>query len=185
MMRLAILLLCLAAAPALADPERYRLDAARSTVGFSYTFNGAAKAGQMPVKAAEILIDVHDVTASEVSVTLDARNARAGFIFATQAMNSPQVLHTAKYPTIHFRSTRISGTLSGATVTGNLTVRGVTRPVALTARLYRQRDTNPNDLNDLAILLTGAISRSAFGATGYPNDVGDQIGLRIIARVVK
>lgn len=182
-MRMLTLLFCLLGTLAHAAPERYRLDTGRSQVGFTYQFNAAPRTGMMPVKSADMRIDLDNIPASQVTVTLDARAARAGFVFATTAMKSPQVLDTARYPDIHFSSTRITGDLSGATVTGDLTIRGITRPVTLQAGLYRQRGTAEGDRRRLTILLIGAVSRAAFGATGYPGYVGDTIALRILARI--
>ena len=182
MIRLIFILLCLVQAPAHAAPESYRLDASRSTVSFTDDLDSAAKIGRMPVRSADLL-DLDNVSASRVLVTLDAHAARAGFILATEAMKSRQVLDTARFPDIHFRSTRIRGDLRSATVTGELTLRGVTRPVTLEARLFRQRGTQANDRNNLVVELTGDISRAAFGANGYRNLVGDTIRLRIIARI--
>lgn len=178
-------LLCLAGLAAGAAPERYRLDADRSQVGFVYRFQDAMQRGRMPVKSAEMLIDFAHLPASRVDVTLDARAARAGFLFATEAMKSASVLDTARFPEISFRSTAISGSLSGATVAGDLTVRGVTRPVVLNARVYRQHGTASDDLSRLSVVLTGTISRAAFGADGYEGFVGDRIDLHIVARIRK
>lgn len=179
------LLLCLIAGLATAAPQTYRLNTARSTVGFTYGFGEAENKGQMPVKSATMQIDLRNVSASHIDVSLDADGARAGFFFATQAMKGPEVLDTAQFPTVRFTSTRITGTLRKARIIGNLTVRGVTRPVTLDAALYRQRGTDPEDLDNLTVLLNGSISRSAFGANGFSAYVGDKIGLRIIARIEK
>ena len=168
-----------------AAPERYQLDMSQSDVAFTYIFEGAEKQGQMPVHSADMLIDLDNVSASKVTVTLRADAARAGFLFATEAMKGPQVLNTARHPTIRFQSTRFNGDLSGATVNGNLTVRGVTRPVTLKAELYRQRGTEATDRSKLTVLLTGQIDRNAFGADGYPGFVGPTIGLRILARITR
>ncbi len=184
-MRSLTIILCLVASLADAKPQQYRLDTARSQVGFSYIFSGIPKNGTMPVKSANMMIDLDNVPDSQVSVALDARATRAGFFFATQAVKSPEVLFTDRFPEIRFRSTRITGDLSGATVVGQLTVRGVTRPVTLQAGLYRQRGTELGDRSRLTILLTGSISRAAFGAGGYGRYVDDQIDLRILARIQK
>ncbi len=64
-----------------------------------------------------------------------------------------------------------------------VTIRGVTKPLTLNAVFYRQKGSAPKDLSKLSILLTGSISRAAFGATGYPKLVGDRIDLRILARI--
>ncbi|WP_299848798.1 YceI family protein [uncultured Roseovarius sp.] len=185
MLRILITVLALIPSLALAGPESYRLDAGGSSVNFSYVFDGAQKSGKMPVKSADLLIDLDNVPASRVLVTLNAGAARAGFIFATEAMKSRSVLDTDRFPEIHFRSTRIRGDLREAAVTGDLTIRGVTRPVTLTARLFRQRGTDLRDRNNLLIELNGTVRRSEFGANGFPKLVGDEIGLRIIAQISK
>jgi polyisoprenoid-binding protein YceI len=180
-----ILTLCLFASLSWAAPQGYWLDTARSTVGFTYSFQGSPTQGSMPVKSADITLDLDNLPNSRVRVTLDAAGAKAGFIFATQAMKDAKVLNTKQFPEIIFTSSGVAGTLSAATVSGNLTVRGVTRPITLRAGLFRQRGTDLRDRRNLAVLLTGKISRSAFGATGYPGMVGDTIDLRILARITR
>ena len=184
-MRPLILILILLSSMAQARPVAYQLDAARSKVQFTYEFGSSKMQGEMPVASANMLIDLDNLPASSVAVTLDATRVKAGFLFATQAVKSPPLLYTDKYPMIYFRSTRITGNLTGAVITGNLTVRGVTRPVMLKAGLYRQHGTEIGDRNNLAILLTGNISRSAFGVNGYRAYVGDTIHLRILALISK
>ena len=132
-----------------------------------------------------MVLDLDNVPRSQVDVTLDARRAKAGFIFATQTMKGPEVLHTNQFPEIVFRSTSISGDLNGASVKGNLTVRGVTRPVTLQAGLFRQSGTEIGDRSKLIVQLKGSISRAAFGADGFPGFVDDRIDLNIIARIEK
>lgn len=185
-MRLAVLILLgLLATQSHADPEPYQLDTARSNVGFTYVFEGAERAGRMPVLSADMMIDLDNVPASTVTVTLDARRAKAGFVFATDAIRGPEILDTANHPTIRFQSTSISGDLRDARITGMLTVRRVTRPVTLDANLYRQRGTDPDDRDNLLVLLTGQIDRNDFGASGFPGYVGPLIRLRIVARITR
>lgn len=181
---LALAFACLAG-QALAAPETYTLDPARSVVGFTYRLAETESRGQMPVKSATMLIDLRNISASRVEVTLDAKAARSGFVLATQAMRGPGVLDSTRFPEIIFRSTRITGTLGGATVEGDLTLRGVSRPVTLRAELYRQSGSDPGDLEHLTVLLTGQIDRHAFGADGFSELVGPMIGLRILARIEK
>ena len=184
-MRILILIVILLTSSAHAEPVPYQLDRDRSTVAFTYQFGGNEMAGHMPVSSADMLIDLENIPASSIRVTLDAAQARAGFVFATQAMKSAAGLNTDEFPEIVFISTGITGNLMGALVTGDLTVRGVTLPVTLNAGLYRQAGTEVGDRSNLAILLTGDVSRSAYGASGYRAYVGDTIHLRIIALISK
>lgn len=168
-----------------AKPVRYILQAEDSVVEFTYLFNGKETKGQMPVRSAELILDFDKVSPSKILVVLDPSKARAGFIFATEALKSKTVLNTNAYPTIEFASDRITSLGQGAQVDGNLTLRGVQRPMRLTAQIYRQRGQAEGDLSRLTILLTGTVNRRDFGATGYPGLVGDLIELRILARIKK
>lgn len=178
---LAALLLC--ATGALGAPAPFTLDSNQSVVGFTYTLDGAPSEGQMPVLAADLSLDLDDIAASHIDVTLSPSGAKAGFILATEALKSASLLDVRQYPTIHFVARRITGSLTGAEVTGDLTLRGVTRPLTLTAQLFRQRGTEVGERDHLSILLTGSLDRMAFGASGYADLVGPQIDLRILARV--
>lgn len=180
--------LALSTTAGLAAPRRYGLAADASSVGFIYTLSGAAQKGNMPISTADIRIDADNLTNSRVDVSVSVAKARTGLIFATDALKSPEVLDAGRFPTIRFISTRVTlgagGRLSdGASLTGNLTVRGVTRPVTFQAAVYRQAGSSAGDLDNLQVNLKGAISRSAFGATGYSDLVADRIDLDIRAAV--
>lgn len=176
-------------APAAHSAARaYVLDPGASRVGFSFTLNGAPVQGEMPVARADIRIDTANLAASSADVTLDAAGAGTGLIFATQAMKGPEVLDTARHPQIRFVSRRIrlgaGGRISdGAVMTGDLTLRGVTRRISLDAALYRLPGSAPQDLDVLDVRLSGQISRAGFGAAGYATLVGDTVTLDIRARI--
>lgn len=172
------------AGPVLAAPRPYRLDRDTSTVAFGYRMNGQPFTGRMPVASADILLDVDSPSASRVSAELDAARADAGPFYATTAMKSESVLDVARYPRIIFRSQQIAGTARGATITGALTIRGVTRQIALDAILYRQRGAEPGDRSRMSILMTGSVDRRDFGAGGYLSIVEPTIRLQILTRIV-
>jgi polyisoprenoid-binding protein YceI len=100
-------------------------------------------------------------------------------------MKGPDVLDTGQFPTIRFVSRRVRAAGAGATVDGDLTIRGVTRPVRLDAQFYTQRGSAPGDLSRLSIRLTGSVSRAAHGATGWADMVGDSVALDILARITR
>jgi polyisoprenoid-binding protein YceI len=184
--------LCLAAllaafaASALAAPVPYTLQADKSVVGFETDFTGGILiTGKMPVASAELSIDFNSVAASTFDVTVNAAKAWTSNPLATEAMTGKSVLAVRDFPTIHFASTKIRPKGKGAEVTGNMTIRGVTRPVTMTAQIYRQKGTAEGDRTNLSILLTGSISRKAFGAEGFPEMVGDEVRLKILARITK
>ena len=179
--------LCLPASLS-ADPIPYRLQADRSEVGFIYTLSGADNRGSMPVRRADIVIDFDRFTNSTADVTVDVAKARTGLIFATEALKANSVLNASQHPTIRFQSTAIrpndpSNLSAGGKIDGNLTIRGITRPVTLSATLFRQQGSAEGDLSQLSFRISGTVNRSDFGATGYSDIVADQIQLDIAARV--
>ncbi|MEW2911392.1 YceI family protein [Leisingera sp. JC11] len=166
----------------------YHLIPEATEVRFTFLLSGQPQHGRVPVSAARIRIDPQNLARSQADITLDARRARTGLIFATDALKSPGVLDAARFPQIRFRSTRVrlgpDGRLSGgAEITGNLTLRGTTRPITLQAALYRRPGTAPDDLHELDVHLSGQLSRAAFGATGYTDLVADRIALAVRARI--
>ena len=171
------------ALPAAADPVHYRLQPDVSTVGFSYVLSGDEINGQMPVTSAEVLLDFDQPANSRVAAVLSAADADAGPFFADTAMKSAEVLDTARFPTIRFRSTQVTETASGAVVEGDITIRDVTRPIRLDAEFFRQRGTEAGDLSRMSVVLRGTVSRAAFGASGFAGFVEDEIAITILARV--
>ncbi|MEM9551759.1 MAG: YceI family protein [Pseudomonadota bacterium] len=173
---------------AAARPTRYVLDPNRSTVAFSYRLNGTPSSGTMPVTRADIVVDPENLSASQVDVSVSVARARTGLVFVTQALKSAEVLDAARFPEVRFVSESVAlaanGRLSdGATITGRVTLRGVTRRLSFRANVYRQPGSAANDLENLTVQLTGAISRSAFGASGFANYVDDEVTLDIQAAI--
>lgn len=169
-----------------AAPRDYTLDERDSEVGFSWQFGEDTFTGTMEIAQADLSIDFDNVSNSQVSVAVDASRAEAGFPFATEAMRGPRVLNTAAHPLISFRSRSFERTGPGtARIEGDLTVRGVTLPAALTAQIYRAPGSDPGDLSRLTVLLTGALSRAAYGTDGWSDLVGDTVTLDITATIAE
>ncbi len=181
---LAVLALLALAAPVLAAPVAYRLDADRSTVGFETDFGEDRITGRFPVAEADLRIDIQRPGNSRIRVAIDAAGAEASFPFAAQALKGPRVLDARRFPQIIFESTRVLGNpAAGGRIEGLVTIRGITRPVTLEAQLYRQDGTLPEDLSRLSVVLRGAVSRAAFGADGWADMVGDEVRVVILARI--
>jgi polyisoprenoid-binding protein YceI len=70
----------------------------------------------------------------------------------------------ANHPTIRFRSTQIEAAGDGYVVHGELTIRGVTRPVALEVE-FAGTSKNPYGQTVAGVSATGSINRRDFGLT--------------------
>ena len=185
-MRWIALFLALVLAPALAaQPVPYTLDRDRSLVGFSFDIGNDEVKGNMPVAAATIALDLDRLSRSTAQVTLNTRDAVTELGFATEAMLGASVLDADAFPTISFQATSVSGTLAGGKIEGQVTIRGVTRPVTLDAQVFRQRDTEEGDRSRLSVLMTGTVDRRDFGADGFAQFVGPEIRLEILTRLTR
>lgn len=173
----ALVLIALGSALA-AAPRDYSLDTRESTVAFFWDFGPDRFQGSMGIARADLSIDFDNIANSQVIVAVDASRAEAGFPFATDAMRGPRVLDTGSHPLITFRSRSVARTgPATATIRGEFTVRGVTRPGQLEAQIFRAAGSDPGDLSRLTIRLRSVLSRSEFGADGWSDLVGDSVEL--------
>lgn len=166
-----------------ARPLHYTLDASQSVVGFEVSMGQSPLKGWMPVSDATLTLDFDKAAASRVAVTLNPAGAEMGLPFATEAMKSPEVLDTGRFPEILFESTKFTAQDDGARIDGRITIRGATRPITLRARIYRPKGSAEGAREVLTIRLTGTVSRKDFGATGFSDMVGDRVTLDIKAHI--
>ena len=168
-----------------AAPIRYVLDTSRSTVGFGVDLAGQTFTGSMPVASADLALDFATLRNSRIAVTLDAARARMGFALATDAMRGPDLLDTARHPVIAFRSTAVQPTddPARATVSGDVTIRGITGPVTVAAVLTQDRATLGQDNPELVFILQGRVNREMFRITAYKGLVGPMVSLDIRASI--
>ena len=175
--------LALSTGPLRAAPQDYALDPDQSQVRYEVNFGSDVIHGTMPVASADVQIDFARVSNSRVDVTLSPGAATANFPLAAQALRGPRVLAADAYPAVSFVSSKVQSSGTGAVIEGDITIRNVTRPIALDAAFFRPQGTAAGDRSELWIRLTGAISRAAFGAGGFGDLVDDEVRLNILAKI--
>ena len=122
---------------AFADPVTYQLDPTHTNVVASWNHLGFSHPVMHFGDAEGTLVyDAEDVGASSVTVTLPV----AGLDGFTDAFNqhllSAELFDAALYPEITFTSTAVEAAGEGKLeITGDLTIKGITRPVVLDATL--------------------------------------------------
>ena len=134
-----------------------------------------------------ILMNETDATKSTVQVAIDVTSLDTGVTQRDGDVKGPNYFDTTKYPTATFTSTGVARNGTHLTVTGNLTLHGVTRPVELDvdgpSAPVPGMDKKPHS----GFSATTTINRKDFGIG--PNAptamVGDEIRLTIELEVVK
>ena len=150
----------LAAAPLSAEPRTYVVDAAASSVRIhvgksgAFSFAGHKHEVVAPVLSGEVAADPADLGASRVSLTFEAGALKvlpegepAGDPpKVEEAMRGPKVLDAARFPSITFKTERVSGREAGSGVydlelAGEIALHGVTRPITLPVHVEVSGDT--------------------------------------------
>ena len=142
-MRFAVVLAALAIAPpALAAPPAWTVDHAASKVGIGSTFDGQAVGGSFRKWDADIRFDPKDLAHSSANVTIDVGSAATGDQDRDAALPDTPWFYAAKYPKATFVSHSFKA-LGGNRyeAAGDLTVRGVTKPLTLPFTLVITGDT--------------------------------------------
>lgn len=143
---------------------------------------------------AGLRFDPRQPAAAELEASVDARSLETDFPFPDQVDFDAQLLgeewlHAAEHPQMTFHSTKVSMTgPNTARIEGELTLRGVTAPVALEATFNGGYAGHPMDPNArIGFSARGSLRRSTFGMTfglpapGTTMGVGDQVEVIIEA----
>ena len=110
-------------------------------------------------------IDPEHPEASSVDITIQAASIRTHNAQRDNDLRSSNFLEIDKYPTMHFKSTEIEQTGQDRyTMTGDLTIKGNTRPVTLSVVKYGEFD-DPNMGHRIGYSAEGKINRKDFGMT--------------------
>ena len=100
-------------------------------------------------------------------------------------LRSPTFFDAERFPEITFTSRRFRRLGAGKfEIAGDLTLHGVTRPIALTASL-REAGQDARDSGRLALEATGRLSRRDYGMTSWKVLVTDTVALRFDISAVK
>jgi polyisoprenoid-binding protein YceI len=125
--------LCIVA-PGLLHAAPWELDPPNTGVQFKVRHLMIASVrGGFEKVTGKIVYDEADVTKSTADITIDAASINTRVAKRDEHLRSPDFLDAAKFPAISFTSKRIEKTGTGTLkMTGDLTIRGVTKEVVLT-----------------------------------------------------
>ncbi|HEY8477155.1 MAG TPA: YceI family protein [Chloroflexota bacterium] len=175
-----------------AKASLWQLDPAHTLVEFSarHLMVSTVK-GRFRTVSGTIRADGDDPTRVEVSVTIDATSIDTGVPDRDTHLRSPDFLDVERFPTITFRSKRVEA-LGGDRyrVVGDLTIRDVTREVALDATLLG-RAMGLAGKEVVGFTASTTIDRRDFGATwNVPLEaggilVGNEVRIAIEAEAIR
>lgn len=135
--------------------------------------------------------DDKDITKSTVEVNISTSSLDTQTAKRDDHLRSADFLDAEKYPTITFKSTRVQRAGKGLKVTGDLTIRAVTRPVVLQVSPLAKPVLDPFGMTRTAAQATAKIRRKDFGLEWNKALesggvlVGEEVTLQIDAEFIK
>ncbi len=142
-----------------AGASDYAVQAASSTLNFSSDFQGAAFNGSFGKWNAAISYDAAQLAQSKFDVTVELASVKTGDKDRDGALPGADFFNVAKFPQAHFVTTGFRQSGGQVIADGNLTLRGVTKPVSLTVNFKPQGSGATLDV-------TGTLKRLDFGVGG-------------------
>jgi polyisoprenoid-binding protein YceI len=164
---------------------RYQIDAARSVVSAKVGFMGiASKTARFPQMSGRIALSPERLDTIDLDVELDARRLQAGDKVTLGRLMGKDFFDVERYPTVRFagRNMQMTGPVT-ATVAGEVTARGVTRPATL-AVTFRDPPAKVSGRDAVEFSARTVIDRREFGMTAYSAIVGKKVTITIQARMV-
>ena len=189
---LAAAVLCLVA-PGLLHAAPWEFDPAHTGVHFKVRHLMISSVrGEFEKISGKIVYDEADVTKSSADIAIDAASIDTRVAKRDEHLRSPDFLDVAKHPAITFRSKRVEkggdGTLK---MTGDLTLRGVTKEVVLTVEGPTPAIKDPGGNSRVGGQATTKISRKDFGLVWNKTletggvVVGDEVEITIDVEIVR
>jgi polyisoprenoid-binding protein YceI len=173
-------------AAAFAAPETFNLDPTHTFPRFEYShFGYSNQQHRFDKTSGKIVLDRAAKTGS-VDVTIDAKSVNTGFALFNGHIQGEDYFSTEKFPTITFKSTAVK--FDGdkpVAVEGNLTIKGVTKPVTLTVTSFHSMPHPMLKKDAIGANAVTKIKRSEFNMGKNVPYVGDEITLTIAVEAIK
>lgn len=114
------------------DAGNWNADTAKAQITFTISGPFGTVDGSFTGLKATIQFDPQDLPGSYVKATIDPASVSTGDWLRNYHLRSEdQFLNTSKYPLLGFTSNKISKTSTGYTAFGNLTLKGITKPIEI------------------------------------------------------
>jgi polyisoprenoid-binding protein YceI len=143
----------------------WTIDAAHSTVEFAVKhMMFTTVKGRFTDVTGTVEFDETDPTDGRADITIAAASIDTRDAKRDAHLRSSDFFDVEQYPTLTFRSTKVEGTARQFALTGDLTIRGLTRPITLDVT-YEGAGKDPWGSERVGYTATGKLNRKDFGLT--------------------
>lgn len=164
-----------------ASAATYQIDPRHTQVFFTYSHHGYANlSGLLTGATGQIDFDAANPAAASIQVELPMSTITTGVEKLDAHLASADFFEVEKFPAASFRSTKVEVLgKDRLSVTGDMSIHGVTRPVTLAVTINRLGEHSDSKAPMAGFEATGTIKRSEFGVDRMMPGVADEVQLRI------
>ena len=148
--------------------------------------------GDFEKVSGKIVYDERDISRSSADITIDASSINTRVAKRDEHLKSPDFLDAAKYPSLVFKSKKVEKAGDGKLkMTGDLTIRGVTKEVVLDIEGPTSPIRDPAGKTRVGGVASTKINRKDFGLTWNKAIetggvvVGDEVEITIDIEIIK
>jgi polyisoprenoid-binding protein YceI len=173
-------------APAFAAPATFASDPNHTFARFSYNHLGfSEQSSRFDTVGGTVVLDPQAKTGS-VDIKIDTKSVSTGSALFNQHIQGADYLDTAQFSSATFKSTKVN--FDGdkpATIEGNLTLKGVTKPVLLTVTHYKLAPHPMLKKDTVGATATTTVKRSDFNMGKNAPYVGDDVKIDVSIEAIK
>jgi polyisoprenoid-binding protein YceI len=188
-----VLSLLLSGAPTISNASEWQIDPVHTTPQFAVRHLMVSTVrGEFGKTSGTFTLDEQDLTKSTLEATIDTTSVNTRVEKRDNHLKSADFLDVEKYPTITFKSTKFEAVSEGKfTITGNLTLHGVTKEVVLNVEGTTKPFKDPTGKLRIGGMATTRINRKEFGLMYHKLMdsggvvVGDEVDITIDAELTQ
>ena len=164
-----------------AKPVDYTIDPTHTATVFTWNhFGFSTPSANFSDIQGTISVDNAKPVNSAVNVTIPLSSLNTNVKALDDHLKNADFFDAEKYPNITFKSTKVQALGQNKyKITGDLTVKNVTKPVVLDAVLNKQGVHPMTKAESIGFNAPTSFDRSAFGVGAYVPNVGDKITVNI------
>ena len=174
---IALIAVTLAIPLATADTRRYAIQTEASELGFKATSRLMNADGRFHRFRGDVAVDPRDIATARINLSIEAASIDTGIGLRDTHLRSTDFFDVERFPTITFESMHVEAAGRRATVTGRLTVRGVTREIAVPVDV---------SVSDVALVASGELvmNRRDYGMSynSIVNPIGNEVRVSFTIR---
>ena len=173
-------------AVAVAAPDTFNIDPTHTAPRFEYSHFGYSNQQHRFDKTSGKIVLDRAAKAGSVDVTIDTKSVNTGYALFNGHIQGADFFDTEKFPAITFKSTSVK--FDGdkpVAVEGNLTIKGVTKPVTLTVTSFHSMPHPMLKKDAIGANAVTKVKRSEFNMGKNVPYVSDEVTLAIAVEAVK